>query len=535
MHSHASTVRSWEDILLVDDFTTPQSVSATGYHFTWTAASGDGILGTDRMLDVVALESGLTADCDVSDGTLVISSPETGFSVGVTWMGENSDGLSVDMSEGVGIRVHAKTEDPISFVIDICSGSGGPECGQQTVYSRGGGDYENLFFAFSKFTSIDFTNVNEIDLTITSSLPRGDILIDSVTVVAPIVAITDVSAVVDDFFTSLPRAELEITSDPSPESPAVLARNSDAPAILGGERNQALVVTDPGYAGHTGTLAMEVTDGALATDFSIFGGYLLLQYDGEDGVTSLDGPNLLVGLGGFDGTVNGQSAALKVSLGGQRFYHTPYTASLSVFVYDTDERVAVVEGVEVAPLEEVLGFWIPLSDFNGVELTSIAAIELMLNLRSSSSDIYVTDISFVGVGGGTGGCAAAAPVGDGHVVLSNVGGLVYENLCGLGTQSGIVWLSYLANNSGSLYISTCDENTAIDTVVAVISDCHSLGCIVVNDDAPCNIPGGTTSSSISVNVNQGQVYYIAVGGYGTAEGPIGLELAFFLQIGVIES
>lgn len=78
-----------------------------------------------------------------------------------------------------------------------------------------------------------------------------------------------------------------------------------------------------------------------------------------------------------------------------------------------------------------------------------------------------------------------------------------------------VWYRLVACGTGSMTVSTCNT-VNYDTDLAVYTgDCNSLSQIACNGDASgCDL----YSSSLSVDVTQGQVVYVRVGGYNGASG-----------------
>ena len=83
------------------------------------------------------------------------------------------------------------------------------------------------------------------------------------------------------------------------------------------------------------------------------------------------------------------------------------------------------------------------------------------------------------------------------------GGNIYNNL----------WYTYVATETGTLTVSTC--NTAsYDTKIAFFSgDCSSLVYLACDDDG---VGCATLTSEMTVSVSQGSSYYLLLGGYGAA-------------------
>ena len=121
-------------------------------------------------------------------------------------------------------------------------------------------------------------------------------------------------------------------------------------------------------------------------------------------------------------------------------------------------------------------------------------------------------------------CAAATTVTDGSTAFTTAGATTDGTAptCS-GIASGNIdndaWFSYTAPITGRLTASTC--SSSFNTRMAIYSgatctgfDARLLGC---NDDFACPV-GGATQSSISLDVTQGAVYLIRVGGTSGASG-----------------
>ncbi|HMN95345.1 MAG TPA: S8 family serine peptidase [Phycisphaerales bacterium] len=132
-------------------------------------------------------------------------------------------------------------------------------------------------------------------------------------------------------------------------------------------------------------------------------------------------------------------------------------------------------------------------------------------------------------------CANALPIADGTTNFSTIGAITDGPSISCGSLSGAMpadtWFSYTATCTGPLTVSTCNSAT-FDTMIGVWGQnsltgfvCPGtlfggilLGC---NDDvAGC---GGLTSS-VTVNVVQGQTYRIQLGGWGGATGTGALSI-----------
>ena len=82
-----------------------------------------------------------------------------------------------------------------------------------------------------------------------------------------------------------------------------------------------------------------------------------------------------------------------------------------------------------------------------------------------------------------------------------------------------LWYRYTASGSGSMTVDTCtgtNYDSAIEIFSGTCAGLTSLGC---NDDS-CSL-----SSSVTVPVSAGQVYYIRVGGYASAAGTFQLNIS----------
>ncbi|WP_306643529.1 T9SS type A sorting domain-containing protein [Sanyastnella coralliicola] len=100
-----------------------------------------------------------------------------------------------------------------------------------------------------------------------------------------------------------------------------------------------------------------------------------------------------------------------------------------------------------------------------------------------------------------------------------------------GGVSNSVWASFVAPESGSVYVSTCTEETLFDTQIALWSgdDCGdqtTFELISANDDilGGCG-PGAFFASGMFAGcLNPGETYYIQVDGWNGAVGQVGVEV-----------
>ncbi|MCH2197811.1 MAG: T9SS type A sorting domain-containing protein [Flavobacteriales bacterium] len=100
-----------------------------------------------------------------------------------------------------------------------------------------------------------------------------------------------------------------------------------------------------------------------------------------------------------------------------------------------------------------------------------------------------------------------------------------------GGVSNSVWASFVAPESGSVYVSTCVEETLFDTQIALWSgdDCGdqtTFELISANDDilGGCG-PGAFFASGMFAGcLNPGETYYIQVDGWNGAVGQVGVEV-----------
>ena len=84
-----------------------------------------------------------------------------------------------------------------------------------------------------------------------------------------------------------------------------------------------------------------------------------------------------------------------------------------------------------------------------------------------------------------------------------------------------VWYRYTASANGTLAVNTAGSN--FDTVLAAYSGVtvDTLSQRAANDDS-----GGASQSAISFGVTSGEVYYLAVDGFNSAEGNITIDYSF---------
>lgn len=105
--------------------------------------------------------------------------------------------------------------------------------------------------------------------------------------------------------------------------------------------------------------------------------------------------------------------------------------------------------------------------------------------------------------------------------------------CGTGvdnSDSGGVWYTFIGGNNRIFEISTCSDNTNVDTEISVFaSPCTSLTCVDGNDDdGSCTDGGGSTSSSFTFTSAEAVTrYYVYVKGNGGATGTFDITIEDF--------
>ncbi|NJO86819.1 MAG: hypothetical protein HC821_01830, partial [Lewinella sp.] len=85
-----------------------------------------------------------------------------------------------------------------------------------------------------------------------------------------------------------------------------------------------------------------------------------------------------------------------------------------------------------------------------------------------------------------------------------------------------IWYAYTPSNSGTATFTTCSSNTSFDTKLHIYTgSCTALVCAGSNDDAGTALcPINSVSSTVSIPVTCGTVYYILVGGFLSTTGGI---------------
>jgi hypothetical protein len=163
-------------------------------------------------------------------------------------------------------------------------------------------------------------------------------------------------------------------------------------------------------------------------------------------------------------------------------------------------------------------YYIRISGFNG------AAGQYRLSSR------YLT--------AGSDDCSSAPTVGDGSYVVSNCGATTDGPMehgcsfcCGDFQLSNDLWFRYIAQECGTLTVTTCG-NPGFDTKLAAYAGGCPFGddtAIACNDDAGCG-PSGTLSR-MSFAVTRGSTYTIRLGGYATARGATTMQISSTGQCG----
>mmetsp|Transcript_40 Transcript_40/g.143 ORF Transcript_40/g.143 Transcript_40/m.143 type:complete len:362 (+) Transcript_40:82-1167(+) len=244
-------------------------------------------------------------------------------------------------------------------------------------------------------------------------------------------------------------------------------------------------------------------------------GYALLQYDGQDRVTQLNGPTLN-GLDSFDLTLNGLADSMQFMA---RSTVPNSIVFLSFYFYDSAGTLSSKEYVPPVPGGGQHLYNILFSELRGsADLSRLGALEIVVTqMTESHVEIAAFSISrdTSDLHGDT--CHTALPASLGVTHQVGTEGLVYENVCGLDTQSPTTWFFVIPGGTARATFSTCGEGTDFDTVIAVFDDCEMLMCIAANDDGRCD-EGLPSSSVASVNVQQGHVYFVMVAGYADASG-----------------
>lgn len=290
--------------------------------------------------------------------------------------------------------------------------------------------------------------------------------------------------------------------------------------IPGGERDLAIVVTS---GQENRAISAGVTDQAYffqSTPDVV--GYGLLQYDGRDHFTQLDGPTL-TGLGNMDITMNNLADSmqfmLKSSVEGSvvflSFYFYDSTGALSAQEYVSPVSNSGNEHLYNIMFDELVG---------GADLTNLGALEIIVNqFTESRVDISAFSISrdTADTHGDT--CHSALPANLGETTILGTQGIAYENICGLNTSGPTTWFYVVPASDATAVFSTCADGTNFDTVIAVVDSCDSLQCIAANDDAQCD-GEDSSSSAVRVNVQQGHVYFVMVAGYEDASGLFALDI-----------
>lgn len=140
--------------------------------------------------------------------------------------------------------------------------------------------------------------------------------------------------------------------------------------VPGGERDLAIVAeSGPSNRVVSTTVSAAVWSVSTPTEVS---GFSLMQYDGVDGVTQLDGPTVN-GLGGFDVTLNGAATALHVIIDSDQ--DTEYTFHF----YDSNNQLSSSPAIQIAGGTNFEDYFVNFSDLDGsANLASLGAMEIVI-------------------------------------------------------------------------------------------------------------------------------------------------------------
>jgi hypothetical protein len=124
-------------------------------------------------------------------------------------------------------------------------------------------------------------------------------------------------------------------------------------------------------------------------------------------------------------------------------------------------------------------------------------------------------------GGANDECAGAVAIANGaNGPFSNANATTSAPAWPCGGGGKDLWYAYTATCFGSVTINTCGAPTSFDTTLQVFSGaCNSLTSIACNDDS-CSL-----QSSVTFNATQGTTYLVRAGGYNSASGTFGLNVA----------
>lgn len=162
-----------------------------------------------------------------------------------------------------------------------------------------------------------------------------------------------------------------ITTDSfSAANPLVASNTVLDSGVPGGERDLAIVAeTGPSNRVLSTSVSSAIWSVSTPNDISGFG---LMQYDGVDGVTQLDGPTVN-GLGGFDVTLNGAATALHVII--ESDLPTEYT----FFFYDSNDQLSSSPAIQIPGDSNFADYFINFSDLDGsANLASLGAMEILV-------------------------------------------------------------------------------------------------------------------------------------------------------------
>ena len=127
---------------------------------------------------------------------------------------------------------------------------------------------------------------------------------------------------------------------------------------------------------------------------------------------------------------------------------------------------------------------------------------------------------------GSDDCDGAAPIGDGLTAYSTLGATTDGNVhpdCEFDGQTyNDIWFDYIASCTGTLVVTTCEDNggSADYDTDLVIYD--GLGCIPTDadllacSDDDCS-PAGLYHSFLQIEVSAGNAYKIRVGGWNDGD------------------
>lgn len=179
----------------------------------------------------------------------------------------------------------------------------------------------------------------------------------------------DVDIQAFDSFSSNTLVEIIITTDSfSASNPLVSSNTGLDSSVPGGERDVAVVAESgpENLVVHTG-----VTGGQWSVSMpGSVSGYGLMQYDGVDGVTQLDGPTVN-GLNGFDITLGGAATSVHFII------RSDNPTSYTVFFYDSNNQISQAPAVQIPGTDDFNDYYVTFASATGsANLSSLGALEI---------------------------------------------------------------------------------------------------------------------------------------------------------------